>query len=256
MIPLSLWLLAIGTADAVASLSGQPPSSGMRAWLGIVVGSTVSCFLAVLAGGPSGAVAIVTCLSVISCVAWILPRRATDTTPRRALIVLWSAFSATLVMLLVAGAWPDFSGGLLERWLTSSPFPTIRSLAVERMLLSIGIVSVLQATGNGLVRLVLAAVATPTEKLEKKLKGGRIIGPMERTLMFGFTLWGQPLAAALVVSAKGLLRFPEIQRSSETRPNSRGDFTPRPVDEITEYVLVGSLASWILALAPVILIRA
>lgn len=256
MIPLSVWLLSIGTADAVASLSGQPPSSGVRAWLGIVLGSSVSCLLAFLAGGPGGAVAIVSCVSIVSCIAWILPRRATGTTPQRSLILLWSAFSAFLVMLLFAGAWPAFSGGLLERWLNSSPFPSIRSLAVERMLLSIGIVSVLQATGNGLVRLVLAAVATPTEKLEKKLKGGRIIGPMERTLMFGFTLSGEPLAAALVVSAKGLLRFPEIQRSGETPPNSPGDFAPRPVDEITEYVLVGSLASWILALAPVLLIRA
>jgi hypothetical protein len=64
---------------------------------------------------------------------------------------------------------------------------------------------------------------------------GRWIGGMERLLIFLLVLMGEPGAAGLVAAAKSLLRFPEI-----TGPHSK--MSP-------EYVLVGSLASWLLAFA-------
>ena len=62
---------------------------------------------------------------------------------------------------------------------------------------------------------------------------GRWIGILERLLIYLLVVAGQPAAAALVAAAKSILRFPEI---SGDEPTIRA-----------EYVLVGSLASWLAA---------
>ncbi len=62
---------------------------------------------------------------------------------------------------------------------------------------------------------------------------GRWIGRFERTLMVLLLIAGAPTAVGLVVTAKSILRFPEIT----------GD---KPAIQ-PEYVLVGSLASWTIA---------
>lgn len=64
---------------------------------------------------------------------------------------------------------------------------------------------------------------------------GRWIGGMERLLIFLLVLMGEPGAAGLVAAAKSLLRFPEIT-------GNHSKLSP-------EYVLVGSLASWLIAFA-------
>lgn len=63
------------------------------------------------------------------------------------------------------------------------------------------------------------------------------------------SLAGQFTAAAVVVAVKGLLRFPELQRgvSAEAR-------TPDGPSDVTEYFLIGSFASWLVALAGVALL--
>ncbi|MGH8927595.1 MAG: hypothetical protein ACRDWH_04555 [Acidimicrobiia bacterium] len=84
---------------------------------------------------------------------------------------------------------------------------------------------------NLIVRWILRKarrVALPVEA-----GAGRWIGGMERLLIYVLVLVGEPGAASLVAAAKSLLRFPEI-----TGANSK--LSP-------EYVLVGSLASWLLA---------
>jgi hypothetical protein len=91
----------------------------------------------------------------------------------------------------------------------------------------------LTAPTNLAVRFVLSrarGVRIPAE-----IGAGRWIGVMERLLIYVLFLSGEPAAAGLVVAAKSLLRFPEI-----TGPDSR--LSP-------EYVLVGSLASWLVAFA-------
>jgi len=86
---------------------------------------------------------------------------------------------------------------------------------------------------NYAVRFVLSrarGVRVPAE-----IGAGRWIGTMERLTIYLLVLSGEAAAAGLVVAAKSLLRFPEI-----TGPDSR--LSP-------EYVLVGSLASWLCAFA-------
>jgi hypothetical protein len=109
-------------------------------------------------------------------------------------------------------------------------------------MLGAGVLLFLQNSANIVVRLVLTGAGSRPEASEPTLKGGRLLGAMERTFIFALGVGGSLTAAAIIVAAKGLLRFPEISRtgSDGTRPG---------VDALTEYFLVGSLASWLLALA-------
>ena len=109
-------------------------------------------------------------------------------------------------------------------------------------------------TGLGL----LAMAGTAIEGGERRLQGGRYIGAIERLLIFGLAAAGEPTAAALVVSAKSILRFPELSRAARREDLRDAGGMPagdddRPitadVDVIPEYFLLGSLVSWALALA-------
>lgn len=68
------------------------------------------------------------------------------------------------------------------------------------------------------------------------LRGGRLIGPVERLLIITLTLAGAFPVVAGLLAAKGIVRFPEISRDGATGSKA-------------EYFLVGSLASWAVALA-------
>jgi hypothetical protein len=70
----------------------------------------------------------------------------------------------------------------------------------------------------------------------------------DRLLMIvGLALAGQLAAATAVVAAKSIIRFPEINAQKARENGGIG------IDEVTEYFLVGSFASWILALGGVAL---
>ncbi|MFV9425117.1 hypothetical protein [Microbacterium sp. S1037] len=80
-------------------------------------------------------------------------------------------------------------------------------------------------------------VSTPSPVL----KGGRLIGPLERILVFVLTLAGAYTLIAAVFAAKGIVRFPEI--SADGKSGNRA-----------EYFLIGSLVSWVTALAAAFLV--
>ncbi len=90
---------------------------------------------------------------------------------------------------------------------------------------------VLTAPANWVVRGILRAVRA--ESPADSNRAGRWIGILERLLIYVLVLVGQAAAAGIVVAAKSILRFPEI--SSE------------PKQIAPEYVLIGSLASWLIA---------
>lgn len=109
-------------------------------------------------------------------------------------------------------------------------------------------------TGNQLVRLVLGSVGAVRPAGEPqpsdRLKGGRLLGPMERLLILGLGLGGQLAAASAVVAAKSIIRFPEINAQKARENGTIG------IDDVTEYFLVGSFASWIVALGGLVLVLA
>jgi hypothetical protein len=105
------------------------------------------------------------------------------------------------------------------------------------------------------VRSILTLAGSNIGSAETTLLGGRIIGILERWLIFGFVLAGEATAAALVVSAKSLIRFPELSSARDSGTVGAAGDQPRPVDVVTEYFLLGSLSSWLLALLPATLLR-
>lgn len=102
------------------------------------------------------------------------------------------------------------------------------------------------ASGNRIVRLALDAAGVSRETSEGALKGGRALGPLERLIVFAIVLAGDPAAAAIVVTGKGLLRFPEIR----TEVRQAGP------DSVTEYFLIGTFVSLLIALLLAVLVLA
>jgi hypothetical protein len=111
--------------------------------------------------------------------------------------------------------------------------------------LTVAVAVALVGTANLLVRLLLqAATRAPADDAELKpasrIRGGRVIGPLERLLLVGFVLTGNASGAAVIVAAKSLLRYPELNAQAA---NSRGGDSGF-LHEATEYIVLGSLASW------------
>ena len=142
-------------------------------------------------------------------------------------------------------------GGLFGAWIQGLPLAFLSDLGPERALLLIGVVLVQLSTGNVVVRLVLTVTRTvnPARHAgvgdpERQLKGGRLLGPMERVVIVGLGVAGQLTAASIVIAAKGLLRFPELS-------SDRGQ---KQIHQLTEYFLVGSFVSWLVALSGLVLL--
>jgi hypothetical protein len=157
---------------------------------------------------------------------------------------------AALTTGALTTAWAGLAGGLLGEWLESANIPALQGVSADRALLFVGVFLVQLSTGNVIVRLVLAATNTtdPTygsePDPEQRLQGGRLLGPMERVFIVGLGLAGNLIAASIVIAAKGLLRFPELQ--------SKGEQVR--IHRLTEYFLVGSFVSWLVALASLALL--
>ena len=102
----------------------------------------------------------------------------------------------------------------------------------------------LLASGHAVVRIALRSEmggAAGDEQSPPTLKGGRLIGPLERILVFVLTLAGAYTLLAAVLAAKGIVRFPEISRD-------------RDDGDRAEYFLIGSLVSWVTSLAAAFLV--
>jgi hypothetical protein len=168
------------------------------------------------------------------------------------LLVLGVSFVAAVAV----SPWAATGGGIVGDWLDRTPVPVLDGLSVDRALLLLGGLLVQMSTGNVVVRLVLSATGTlvpsrgPAHDSTRTLKGGRLLGPMERLVIVGLGLAGHLTAASVVVAAKGLLRFPELQ-SKRDSPDTLD--TPG-IDEVTEYFLVGSFVSWLISLGTLVLL--
>ena len=116
---------------------------------------------------------------------------------------------------------------------------------LDQLVLIVGVAAFQLSSANIVVRLLLDAIGVPAVTNEKKLKGGRVLGPMERLFILMLGSSGQLGAAAVVVAAKGLLRYPELQRSAREQG---------PTD-VSEYFLIGSFASWLVAITGLVVIQ-
>ncbi len=137
--------------------------------------------------------------------------------------------------LLIASA-ADFTGDApIADWYHDLPVGGLAGVRLDQAALALGILLFLGTAANVVVRQALRATGPQVLAEENSLKGGRLLGPLERWLVFAFALSGNLGALGALVAAKGILRFPEISRDE-------------PDGMRAEYVLVGSFVSWALAL--------
>jgi hypothetical protein len=254
VIAVGIWLVSIGLADLVAGLSGEPKPGPRTIW-GIVSGALAPFALSILCGASAGTVVLLTSITGFTGAGWLLLRQdAPRMSAIRALVALGVVLTSFLVVSAV-GTEPimTFSGDpIVARAIHRLPFPLIVGASLPKVLFVAGVLTLLFATSNAIVRLVLTAMGTRFSNAEQRLRGGRVIGPLERVLIFGLGLAGQATAAALVIGAKGLLRYPELN-GLRNEPAGGGPGA-RTIDVVTEYLLIGSLTSWLLALFPLVLV--
>jgi hypothetical protein len=238
---LAVLLVGVGVTDLVHS--ARPVRH-----LPQVVGAVVALVLGLLAGltSPLDVVALVLVAGAVLLWGYAVTLGFGRGRPWLPLLVLGAALAVAVAASPAAGE----ADGVVGEWLARGPLPLLAGLDADRLLLLLGAVLVQMSTGNVVVRLVLAVTGTldrvgdGPRGPETRLKGGRLLGPMERLFILGLGLAGQLTAAAIVVAAKGLLRFPELQSKSEQQR----------IHQLTEYFLVGSFASWLVALASLALV--
>ncbi len=225
MIGAGIVLLAIGLADLIRR------HAPMRLRTLLYVLAFLVVFVA--AGGADAAVWALAATGLA--VMWVVA--TPGSTGGRA--GLWPVVVIALVSLsavAVVGVRVD-QGPLGELWPTGSPLGAV-SLDVGVFVL--GALVFLTESGNVVVRAALrggeVAADAPTI-----LKGGRLIGPLERALVFALTVTGAFTLLAAVLAAKGIVRFPEISRDTDLGTRA-------------EYFLIGSLVSWVTALGAAFLL--
>jgi len=239
---IGLLLLAFGATDLANSVR---PIRFLPGVVGAVVAVGVGLASGLTQGEDLAAVIVIAAVTLVW--DWSVTRGLGRGPAWLPLLVFGTALTTTIVLSGQAGP----GGGLLDRWLDDVAVPLLSHLGPSRALLLAGVLAIQMSTGNVLVRLVLAVTNTVNPARhgtladpETQLKGGRLLGPMERLFIVCLGLAGQLTAASIVVAAKGLLRFPELQsRADQDR-----------IHQLTEYFLVGSFASWLVALSSLLLL--
>jgi hypothetical protein len=239
---IAVLLIGIGVTDLVQSV--RPVRT-----LPECVGALTAVLLGLVAGltAIGDLVALVVIAAVVVLWGQTVTRGFAGRRPALPLVVAGVAVGFGVVVSSLAGP----VSGLWGVWIQGVSLPVLSDLGPERALLLLGLVLIQLSTGNVVVRLVLTVTRTvnparhggPRDP-ELELKGGRLLGPMERLVILGLGLAGHLTAASIVIAAKGLLRFPEL---SSDRGQQR-------IHLLTEYFLVGSFVSWLLALSSLALL--
>lgn len=141
--------------------------------------------------------------------------------------------AAHLVMVLAAALWAPgaYDEGLWSR-IAAGPLPDLALLPAAMALAGALIFAV--TAGVYAVASVMTAVTLPSG-LDSLPKGGRTIGRLERLLILMLVLAGQPDGIGFLIAAKSILRFNEL--------------AGQPDRHVSEYVIIGTLASYAWAIA-------
>ena len=223
MILLAALLLAIGLAD-FARPQDRPADRAA-----LVRATLVGAVVVVLAIWGTGFDWWWVPVGIAAVIAWVASTPLDRAYP-------WPIVGLGLAVLaiLAGSAHVPRPDGWLTEWYASLEVQSLHDISFERFALTVGCLVFLVESANIIVRMVLAGTDAGVMASEQTLKGGRVLGPIERVLIFAMALSGQYAALTAIVAAKGILRFPEISRDVAGRK--------------AEYVLVGSFVSWAVAL--------
>ncbi|MGK2865875.1 MAG: hypothetical protein ACSLFA_04410 [Mycobacterium sp.] len=242
---LAVFLIAVGIGDISRRLVGAH-------WLPPVIGAAALVGWAMLAGLWHQSDLALLSLASIGAACWQVSCERAERTSSHQTVPL-VVLGGTITVLILLSGWASEVDGPVRHWATWVDL----NVSGERVLMMLGVLLVQVATANQVVRLVLGSVGSVKPvgqpQASDQLKGGRLLGPMERLLIVGLGVAGQLTLASAVVAAKSIIRFPEIsaKRDRDGKPEDR---IAVGIDDVTEYFLVGSLASWILAFAGLALI--
>ena len=242
----ALLLLLIGLADLARAhwASRHPLRLILPAWLAVVTLAATGLGLPFWSVGCAIALAV----------GWMLATRGARHTAG-----VWPAVGLGVALAALLAFDPTTASvhGYLVDWHASAPSVALRQLPLATVLLAAALATFLVESGNMIVRAAIrlddaptlsVAQATPRRRWRRdlaaplpippalQLRGGRLIGPLERLLLLSLVRSGLYVVAGAVIAAKGIVRFPEISRD-----DVRGSKA--------EYFLVGSLVSWTLSLA-------
>lgn len=244
MILTALSLAAIGAGDLLRRFVQRRPLRFLLLALlaALIIGTGVVSDAVI-----SGALAVVLAAAWM----WAMPL---DTTGRASFwpAVLLAGVAGATTALMPARPEPGLIGPLWHL-----PAPGGGLIAFDVAMLAVGVVLFVAESANLVVRAALDREGTwrPADQggalrggqlRQQQLnangfKGGRLIGPLERMLVVVLTLASAYSLLAAMLAAKGIVRFPEISKDGETGARA-------------EYFLVGSLVSWVVALAAAFLL--
>lgn len=244
----AILLILIGSADlarsGIVSFAGRVAAVTLG-WVAVVLVAVAGL------GIPLWWIAI----PVILAGAWLAT--TTSSIDRRTTPGILPAIGV-LVALLAFLLWDRTAlgvNGFVVDWHDGAASAVISALPLAAMAVALGVVLFAVESSNLIVRAALRPATAATRPVivpaartpwwgrtaapalaVVDLRGGRLIGPVERVLIIALTLAGAwPIVAGLI-AAKGIVRFPEI--SNDGAGGSKA-----------EYFLVGSLVSWAIAVA-------
>ena len=238
-----VWLLVVGVCDLLRA--SRDATSVRRRLLLVLAGVAALLFAGVSSRFSAGWWGTVGACWLVGFVAWVVtsslaldPSSSHRDRWRTAAFV---CFAVALGLLVLVGARPLPESGL---WTWMADRTLVGAVGGARFVTDLGVALAMLSTSNVLVRLALDAVGVPAVTNEKQLRGGRLLGPMERLFLLILATAGQVAAGSAVVAAKGLLRYPELRSGHDRGPT-----------DVSEYFLIGSFASWLLALGGWTLLR-
>ncbi|WP_295839624.1 hypothetical protein [uncultured Microbacterium sp.] len=228
MIAAGLLLLAVGAVDLLRQMIRTRR---------VLVFAVAAVLLIVVSAGLDALVAGILAVAVGAIWMWVVPENG----PARAglwPVALLGLAAAACVVVAPGRERPGLFGQL---WASYRPGEAV---SIDVAVLVIGCLVFLLESGNAVVRIALRSEmgdGTVDTDAAPTLKGGRLIGPLERILVFVLTLSAAYTLLAAVLAAKGIVRFPEISRDRDDGNRA-------------EYFLIGSLVSWVTSLAAAFLV--
>lgn len=220
---LAVLLAAVGVADLVRLAPAQLSRRGDLA-RAAATGGVVAVVVAAAVGYGWHALWLALVVAAVV-VAWSVRDR-----------LVWGwALPVAGVLALLAGQQVPRGRPPITGWYASLEIGTLSQVPIPEAALALAVAVFLVQSANVVVRRVLTDVGPGVIEEEQQLRGGRVLGPIERLAIFALAIGGNVAAISAIIAAKGILRFPEISRDAASGLKA-------------EYVLVGSFVSWALAL--------
>ncbi|WP_417601369.1 DUF3307 domain-containing protein [Owenweeksia hongkongensis] len=115
-------------------------------------------------------------------------------------------------------------------------FINLASFWSEYLLLVVTAVSLLTFVSSILIKVLISnwSPATEDDKDDSLAKAGTYIGMLERLFVFGFVISGHWEAIGFLIAAKSVFRFGDLKESKDRK--------------LTEYILIGTLVSFGIAI--------